>query len=188
MDQQPSHEELIMWSRLFARATAGAVLLGFAFALHAQSSSKQAAVANATDSMFMIQAKASGMAEIRMGQLALQETSNIKVKGLAQRIVEDHANANRKLGALAQDKQVTLPDSSSNDAQATVASMSSLDGGKFDRAWAAAMVSDHQKAITLFTNEIEKARDPQVRAFAQATLPTLKAHLEMAQRLQSQLK
>lgn len=144
-------------------------------------------VANATDSTFMAHAAADGMAEVQMGQLALKKSSDPKIKQLAQRIVDDHTDANGKLQTLARYKQVTLPAAPSQAAQDKAASMTSMDGATFDKAWTAAMVGDHQKAVTLFTDEVGKTSDPQVKTFAQATLPVLKTHLQMAQQLQGQL-
>ncbi len=45
------------------------------------------------------------------------------------------------------------------------------------------MVADHQKAVALFTKESTNGKDPELKAFATKTLPTLKEHLEMAKKL-----
>ena len=176
-----------MSTRFILRATAGALLVGLAFVVCAQSRSptgEAPLVANAADSMFMTHAAADGMAEVQMGQMALQKSSDPKVKALAQRIVDDHTDANNKLRTLAQDKQVTLPAAPTKEAQDKAATLNSMDGAKFDQAWGEAMVSDHQKAVKMFSGEATRTRDPRIRAFAQATLPTLKTHLQMAQQLQ----
>ena len=172
--------------RPIMRTAAGALLLGLAFATYAQSSSLAGPglVANAADSMFMTHATADGMTEIQMGQMALEKSSDQKVKQLAQRIVDDHTDANTKLRVLARDKQVTLPVAPPKDAQDKAAAMTSLDGTKFDQAWATAMVSDHQKAVAMFADEIKRTQDPKIQAFANGTLPALKSHLEQAQQLQ----
>jgi putative membrane protein len=179
-----------MSTRLILRTALAAALIGFAFNATAQSTARGAPhlVANAADSMFMTHAAADGMAEVQMGQMALQKTSDPKVKQLAQRIVDDHTAANGKLRALAQQKQVTLPTAPMKDAQDKAATMNSMDGAKFDQAWTAAMVDDHQKAVKMFSDETTQTQDADVRTFAQATLPTLKSHLQMAQQLQNQAK
>jgi putative membrane protein len=179
-----------MSTRLILRTALAAALIAFAFNAAAQSTARGAPhlVANAADSMFMTHAAADGMAEVQMGQMALQKTSDPKVKQLAQRIVDDHTAANGKLRALAQQKQVTLPTAPMKDAQDKAATMNSMDSAKFDQAWAAAMVDDHQKAVKMFSDETTQTQDADVRTFAQATLPTLKSHLQMAQQLQNQAK
>lgn len=49
------------------------------------------------------------------------------------------------------------------------------------------MVSDHEKAVADFTAEPNSGSDPQVKAFAAKTLPTLRGHLKMAQDLEKQV-
>ncbi|QRP63281.1 DUF4142 domain-containing protein [Rhodanobacter sp. FDAARGOS 1247] len=177
-----------MSMRPFMRAAAGLLLCGLAFAACAQSGHDQTPlVANAADSKFMTRAASDGMAEVAMGQLALEKSSQAGVKQLAQRIVDDHTRANDKLRALAQARQVTLPAAPDDEAQQSASAMKALDAKKFDKAWAAAMVRDHQKAVALFAAAAGRTQDPEMRAFAQATLPTLKTHLELARQLQDQL-
>ena len=172
--------------RPITRIAAGVFLLGFVFAACAQAP-ETPLVANATDSMFMTHAAADGMAEIQMGKMALEKSSDAKVKQLAQRIVDDHTDANAKLWALAETKQISLPAASTDESQQAAGAMMALDATEFDQAWAAGMVKDHQKAVALFTREIKQTQDPEVHAFAEETLPTLKTHLELAQQLQDQL-
>ena len=177
-----------MSMRPIMRATAGLLLFGFAFAACAQSGlGKTPLVANAADSKFMTHAAADGMAEIQMGQMAMEKSSDAKLKQLAQRIVDDHTDANGKLRALAQTRQVALPIAPTDEAQQSASAMKALDAKKFDKAWAAAIIKDHQNAVALFTTEAGKTQDPEVRVFAEATLPTLKSHLELARQLQDQL-
>ncbi len=179
-----------MSTRLILRTATCALLIGFTFTVCAQSTSRGEPhmVANASDSMFMTHAAADGMAEIQMGQMAVQKSSDPKVKELAQRIVDDHTAANAKLRTLAQQKQVTLPTAPMKEAQDKAATMNSMDGAKFDQAWAAAMVDDHQKGVKMFSEEATRTQDADVQTFAKATLPTLKTHLKMAQQLQNQTK
>jgi putative membrane protein len=49
------------------------------------------------------------------------------------------------------------------------------------------MVADHEKDIALFEQQAEAGKDPDLRAFAEETLPTLRAHLELVQEVQSQI-
>ena len=164
-----------MSRRFLVPLAAGALALGLACTASAQSV--------ASDSAFMEHALADGMAEVQMGQLALEKSSDAQVKQLAQRIVTDHKKADRELRKLAVRKQVRLPATPTAEAQQKVASMRQMDGAAFDRAWAAAMVKDHTKAIDMFTTESQQAKDADVRKFAEATTPTLRTHLEMAQKL-----
>jgi len=142
-----------------------------------------AGMGKAGDGTFMKRADADGMAEVAMGRLALEKSSNSGVKQLAQRIVDDHTKADDQLAALARSKQVTLPTQPMADARKTADAMRKMNGSAFDEAWAKHMVSDHQKAIALFSRESKGGSDADVRNFATATLPVLRTHLQLAQQL-----
>jgi predicted outer membrane protein len=49
------------------------------------------------------------------------------------------------------------------------------------REFGALMVKDHEEDIAEFKKEAASGRDPDARAFASATLPTLEAHLKKIQ-------
>jgi sporulation protein YlmC with PRC-barrel domain len=49
------------------------------------------------------------------------------------------------------------------------------------------MVSDHEKDIDEFQQYVDDGKDPDLTSFAGQTLPTLKAHLQLAQQTQEQL-
>lgn len=170
---------------LFARAVVTSVLsFGLACTAFAQSAAKPALVANAADSTFMTHAAADGIAEVQMGRMALDKSSDAEVKAFAQRIVDDHGKANKTLRALAQAKQVTLPAAATEDAQKAADDMQKKDGKTFDQAWVDSMVKNHQKAIALFAVESKRTQDADMRKFTRSTLPTLQAHLETARKLQ----
>lgn len=56
-----------------------------------------------------------------------------------------------------------------------------LSGNDFDKAYMKHMVDDHKKDVSEFEKASRSAKDPEVKAFAAKTLPTLKAHLQQAQ-------
>jgi putative membrane protein len=58
-----------------------------------------------------------------------------------------------------------------------------VSGPAFDRAYLEEMVKHHQNDIQEFERAAQSS-NPQVRAFAERTLPTLRQHLERAQQLQ----
>jgi predicted outer membrane protein len=65
------------------------------------SSSKQSTSSQAdADTLFMKRALAIGVAEIEFAQVALQNSNSEKVKNFAQKMIEDHTNANNKLMAI----------------------------------------------------------------------------------------
>jgi putative membrane protein len=58
-----------------------------------------------------------------------------------------------------------------------------LSGAEFDRSFVKVMVDDHKKAVSSFESASKYLADSELKAFASKTLPTLRMHLEHAQRL-----
>jgi putative membrane protein len=139
--------------------------------------------AAAADSKFLKEAADGGMAEVALGQLAADKASSADVKQFGQRMVEDHGKANDELKQLAMQKHVDLPAEPSAKHKATKARLEKLSGDQFDKAYMADMLMDHKKDVAAFQRESNSAKDPDVKSFAAATLPTLKKHLKMAQSL-----
>jgi putative membrane protein len=140
-----------------------------------------AALADSPDSSFMKSAAQGGMSEVELGQLAQQKASNPAVKEFGAMMVKDHTAANEKLKALAASEQVSLPDSPSLMQKASKAKLNMLSGDSFDKAYVKAMIDDHKDDIELFQKEVSDGKDPQAKAFASATLPTLQMHLQRVQ-------
>jgi putative membrane protein len=129
-----------------------------------------------------------GMAEVALGQLAVSHASNGKVKEFGQRMIDDHTKANTELKQVASHKGETVPSQVDPKDQATMDRLSKLNGNQFDGAYMNDMVKDHKMDIAEFKKEASGGDDPEVKAFASKTLPTLEDHLKMAEEIQSQLK
>jgi putative membrane protein len=138
---------------------------------------------NSADSTFLQQAAQNGNATMQLAKMALDKSSDAKVKGLAQQIIDDQSKANDQVKALAQTKQVTLPADISSDSQKQAKQLQAKSGQAFDEAWTKAVVSDQQKSVKAFTQEGKGAKDNDVKQLAQGTLPTLNNHVKAAQTL-----
>lgn len=133
------------------------------------------------DAKFMQKAAVGGMYEVEAGKLAAQKGSSDEVKKFGQRMVDDHTKVNDELKQLAGSKGVTLPTALDRKAKDKVDKLSKSSGTEFDQQYANNMVKDHKEDIKEFSKEADKGKDPDVKAFASKTLPTLKEHLKMAQ-------
>jgi putative membrane protein len=139
------------------------------------------AFADSPDSGFLKNAAEGGISEVELGQLAQQKATNSAVKDFGAMMVKDHTAANEKLKALAASKQVSLPDSSSVMQKATRTKLNMLSGDTFDKSYIKGMIEDHKTDIKEFQKEASQGKDPEARAFAAATLPTLQGHLTSIQ-------
>jgi putative membrane protein len=134
----------------------------------------------AADETFVTKAASGGMAEVELGRLAVDKASSDAVKKFGQRMVDDHSKANDELKALAQSKNVTLPAEIGPQDKALRDRLAKLSGAAFDQAYMKAMVSDHVQDVNEFRVESKSGKDPEVKAWAAKTLPTLEDHLKQA--------
>jgi len=168
---------------LFARP----LLVALAFGVTSVASfADDAAVARA-DKSFITDAYEDGLAEVKMGEMGQAKSANADVKAFAAHMVTDHGKANAELKALADSKKVTVPSDVTMVAKGKAKLMDAKSGADFDKEYADAMVKDHKKAVADFEKAAKEAKDPDVKAFAAKTLPTLKAHLSMAEELQKKV-
>ena len=140
-----------------------------------------------TDQEFMTQVASSGLAEVEIGKIGQSKASHADVKMLAERIVKDHTKVNEELTELAREAGVKLPDRPMPEHQKHVDHFRDYKGEAFDKEFTTHMIKGHEKSIELFTRASKEARDARLKAFATKTLPTLKEHLELARKADSQL-
>lgn len=161
----------------------GAMALLFTGLVAAQNADRMA-----TDSNFVTKAAQGGAAEVELGKLAQSRGSSDKVKQFGQRMVDDHSKAGAELAGIASQKGVTVPSDLTSTDQATKDRLSGLNGRDFDLAYMQDMVKDHKQDVSEFQKEASSGKDPDVKAFAAKTLPTLREHLKMAEQTLADIK
>jgi putative membrane protein len=145
------------------------------------------AAAQTSDREFVREAASGGRLEVELGNLAIQRAASTAVRDFAQRLVTDHSAANTELAALAGQKGISLPQSLIPKHAAMRDRLSGLSGPDFDRTYMQQMVSDHNEDIAAFQREAQSGSDPDIKAWAARTLPTLQQHLALAQRVNNQV-
>jgi putative membrane protein len=133
------------------------------------------------DISFFKKAAEGGIAEVELGKLAQDKSPTQNVKDYGAMMVKDHSAANDKLKSIADSKNIKLPSSPSVAQMATKTKLEVLKGTAFDKSYIKGMVKDHQEDIKEFENEASTGQDADAKAYAYATLPTLKAHLKKIQ-------
>lgn len=130
---------------------------------------------------FVEKAALGGMAEVQLGQLAQQKAQSEQVQQFARRMVADHGKANEELKQVAGAKSVQLPTELDRSHRRDIDKLQKLSGADFDRAYMKHMVDDHKEDVSDFRKQAKSGKDPELKAFAEKTLPTLEEHLKMAQ-------
>ncbi len=132
---------------------------------------------SASDLHFVDQAAQSGHAEIAEARMAVKDSSNPKLKRVAEMIERDHRAADRQLAAIAKREGITLPPRS------PVKGSSPSDFSDSD--YISSQIQAHQAAISLFQKETQEGSDGDLKRFAQQALGVLKHHLKALQALQN---
>ena len=141
-----------------------------------------------SDEKFVSKVFKGNLAEIKLGQLAVAKAQSPEVKQFGQRLIDDHTAANDKLMKIASQKGLQPKRELELSVQHEYNKLDKLSGTQFDREFMNYMVSDHQKDIKEFESAAKTAKDPDVKEFAESTLPTLRDHLTNAKSAQSAAK
>jgi putative membrane protein len=136
-----------------------------------------------TDQTFIEKAVVGGLAEVQLGKLAVEHAASPDVKQFGQPMVEDHGKANRELMTLVEQKGLSAPTTLDHKHQQEADRLATLQGAAFDRAYIQHMVKDHEADVKLFSTQAKQGKDPELKAFAAKTLPTLEEHLRMVRNL-----
>jgi putative membrane protein len=131
--------------------------------------------------------------DIDAGKLAAARAQSADVKALAQRMVIDHTDVNRRAAELAMKLKVTpQPNDTSatlqRDGEANLASLHRLEGSAFDRVYVANEVKYHEAVIAALDGTlIPNAKNPELKALLVAVRPAFDSHLEHAKHVLTQL-
>lgn len=136
------------------------------------------------DRKFIREAAESGMYEVQVGQLAGSKATDPEVKSFASMLVEQHTAANNELVQLANSRKVELPAAPSRSMRREVEKLGKLSGNEFDARFMRDVgIKDHEKDIKKFEKASENAKDRELKAWIDKTLPRLREHLAHAQKM-----
>jgi putative membrane protein len=128
-----------------------------------------------------MKAAEANMAEVELGKLAASKAGSSDVKSFAQMMVDDHSKALTELKTLAQQKNLKWSTNLDHKDLALKEKLSKLSGPEFDRVYMQAMVSGHRNVANEVRNESKSGKDPDAKAWAAKTLPTVEEHLKKAE-------
>jgi putative membrane protein len=133
--------------------------------------------------VFVKQAIAGNLSEIKVGELAQRKGATEGVRHFGEVLEQDHSKANQQAIAAASSMGVTPPSEPTPKEQRIYQHLASLSGAKFDKAFVKAMVKDHEQDIAKYTREAKATNSP-ASNYAEAVLPDLHKHLRIAESLQ----
>ena len=166
----------IPWSKIM-RST---FLLGAAGALLAATALAQ----TVSTAEFVKKVALSDMLEIQASEF-IAPHADADTKPFAEMMVKDHKGTSNELKELVQSRKVSaeLPSALDAEHQKKLDDLKKLGGRDLDRQYDRMQLEAHREAVTLFTRYSETGDNPELKAWAGKTLPRLKEHLAMAQKL-----
>jgi putative membrane protein len=134
---------------------------------------------------FVKKAAISDMFEIQSSQLALTKQPDADTKPFAEKMVSDHRKTSTELKALVDSGKVkaNLPAALDPEHQKILDELKAKDGKDFDRQYDQIQIKAHRDAVSLFDTYSKSGENPELKRWAATTLPHLKEHLTMAEKL-----
>jgi putative membrane protein len=134
---------------------------------------------NENDAQFVVDAVNDNLIEISLCDLAVSRATHPEVKEFAKTLADHHTKANNELTALAQKKNITVP-STTDLKNSEYNSLNDKKGNDFDQAYYDKIVSMHKDAVSRYEKAAQDCKDAEIRNYAAAQLPSLRAHLDRA--------
>jgi putative membrane protein len=138
-----------------------------------------------TDAAFAQKVAASNAAEIELSRIAYVKAHAPEVRAFARQLLIDHRDMAINLDNFALERGHLVVWQIEPEMASTIERLRTLDGPAFDRAYMDVMVEAHGKSVT--TLETQAASGRETASLANASLPTVRHHLEMARALDAQL-
>lgn len=139
------------------------------------------------DSEYLVDIAEVNLAEIEIGKLAQQKSTNAEVKKFGKMLVDEHTKSAGEVSALAKSKNFTLPTSLTEEGQEEYKKLNEKSGLDFDKKFADMMIDGHEKAIEKLQKATKDAKDQDIKLWASNNIAPLTAHLEHAKLLKQDL-
>lgn len=140
------------------------------------------ALAADTAQDFVTKAAIGGMFEVQSSKVAQNKLQDQSLKEFAQKMISDHGAAKAKLESIAGEQKLQVP------ADLDAAHKSDIDklqsgAAPVDAPYADMQKAAHADAVSLFEAYAKDGDNAALKSFASETLPTLKMHQEMIEKV-----
>jgi putative membrane protein len=136
------------------------------------------------DEAFALYAASSGSAEIDGARLVLKYSKNADVRQYAETIVREHSRNADELRRIVAPRGLKLPTAPTGRHADMVTTLAGVRPHELDDAFLQRFgVDAHKETIALFERQVIDGRDPQLKRYAEQTLPALREHMAAAQKL-----
>ncbi len=136
------------------------------------------------DRQLMMQMAMGGMMQLQISQAALPRTTRDDARTLAQGEVEEQTTLSNKLMEIARAKGVSLPAEPAPETRAMMQRMEGLSGAQLDAFYVQnSGVDGHKKLEATMSTVSRTAKDPALKAVADAALPLIRTHMAVSKNI-----
>ncbi len=147
-----------------------------------------------TDSQILQITHTANIGEIDQARLALSRSKDARVRSLAQMMVQDHSQADKRGMVLAKKENLEREPSATgesleSDAQSTIGRLKAEPAADFDKNYIDAQIREHQAVLdTIDQKLVVNATNPELKAYLTEIRAAVAAHLRHAQDVQNELQ
>lgn len=161
--------------------TASVMLMTSAYARATNSSTTSSGQPlSVAEQQFIRNASGTNLLEVRLGELALERSSNASVKDFAQRMIHDHTQLESKLATVARQNGMQLPAGLNQQGKQEFDKLSALKGRSFDQAYANFNVKGHKQFLSTLHHD-EPELTGSLKKWDNVSVPVIRAHLNLAE-------
>jgi putative membrane protein len=137
---------------------------------------------------FAIGAVESDQYEIEAARVALAQSRDPRIRAFAQHMIDDHTRSSDDLRQAATASGLPAPPAAmSGDESKMLATLQSLTGADFDKAYVRQQILAHDQALAVSQSYASAGTDPNLRKAAQSAVPMIEHHLQMADQIRAGL-
>jgi putative membrane protein len=166
----------------FAALMAATAIAGAQTADAAGAASASPSQLSAVDYNFVAQANLGAPFQVDSGRLAEKKSTTAAIRNYAHLMVVSHIPVVDALNAILQRNNMTAPPNPllRGAYNEMIAALQAERGAAFDRDYVDGQVEYQKGNVALFQYEIQNGADPELKEFAQQTLPKIEDHLRRA--------
>ena len=131
---------------------------------------------SANDAEFVAKASVGNTFEIEQAKLAVERAADPRIKAFAQRMIDDHGNAMKKLtdaaGKAGQKPGMMLD----KPHQAMLENLKGFNGTDFDKIYVADQAASHAETVALLSDYGQNGQNSDLKAWVKDALPVVKEH------------
>jgi putative membrane protein len=135
------------------------------------------------DQKFLERAMESDVAEIQMGRLALEKSTDEQVRHFATQMTDDHGKMLDEWKQAVATLNIPVPEEPSKNAMKTMDKMKGLSGDAFDQAYIKEMVKAHKEDDKAFKEEARSTTNTQLKQMATEDAGIVEGHLQQIQEI-----